>query len=104
MADHEVVAIRAALHSSLSSCFPSSSPVARAGLAQRCRSRTAGARARSDPRTARAPADRAAGHYSHQGHVRDQMDPTMPRDNASSWNFARRNDNAGKWQGIPPNK
>jgi len=32
------------------------------------------------------------------------MDPTMPRDNASSWNFARRNDNAGKWQGIPPNK
>ena len=48
--------------------------------------------------------DRAAGAYAHQGRVRDQMDPTMPRDNASSWSFARRNDNAGKWQGIPPNK
>ena len=36
--------------------------------------------------------------------VHDQMDPTMPRDNANSWSFARRNDNAGKWEGIPPNK
>lgn len=36
--------------------------------------------------------------------VRDNMDPTQPRDDAGSYSFARRNDNAGKWQGIPPNK
>jgi len=47
--------------------------------------------------------DRAAGQMG-RIHVRDNMDPTMPRDDANSWNFARRNNNEGKWQGIPPNK
>jgi hypothetical protein len=32
------------------------------------------------------------------------MDPLNPRDNANSYSFARRDNNAGKWQGIPPNK
>jgi hypothetical protein len=52
--------------------------------------------------------DRAAGAYSACSaascKVRDNMDPLNPRDNANSWSFARRNNNAGKWQGIPPNK
>jgi hypothetical protein len=48
-------------------------------------------------------ADRAAG-YAGNPKVRDNMDPLNPRDNASSYSFARKNDNNGKWQGIPPNK
>ena len=48
-------------------------------------------------------ADRAAG-FAGTPKVRDNMDPLNPRDNASSYSFARKNDNNGKWQGIPPNK
>eukprot|EP00285_Hemiselmis_virescens_P005973 CAMPEP_0173390452 /NCGR_PEP_ID=MMETSP1356-20130122/14938_1 /TAXON_ID=77927 ORGANISM="Hemiselmis virescens, Strain PCC157" /NCGR_SAMPLE_ID=MMETSP1356 /ASSEMBLY_ACC=CAM_ASM_000847 /LENGTH=63 /DNA_ID=CAMNT_0014347849 /DNA_START=12 /DNA_END=203 /DNA_ORIENTATION=+ len=48
--------------------------------------------------------DRAAGDLSGPHVVRDNMDPTQPRDNASSYSFARRNNNNGKWQGIPKNE